>query len=83
MGSADLMPRNLDRRVETIFPVEDEGIKQRVLDEILAISMLDNVKARELQPDGTYVRLQPQEGEAAIDSQMWFMEHARRSPGLG
>lgn len=83
MGSADLMPRNLDRRVETIFPVEDEGIKQRVLDEVLAISMLDNVKARELQADGTHVRLHPQEGEAAIDSQMWFMEHARRSPGLG
>lgn len=79
MGSADLMPRNLDRRVETIFPVEDDDIKRYVLDEILAISMMDNVKARELQPDGSYKRLQPGKGETSIDSQMWLMEHARRS----
>lgn len=81
MGSADLMPRNLDRRVETIFPVEDESIKQRLLDEVLAISMLDNVQARELQSDGSYKHLEPRDGETPIDSQMWFMEHARRSSG--
>jgi len=78
MGSADLMPRNLDRRVETIFPVEDETIKRRLLDEVLTISMLDNVKSRELQPDGTYTRLIPGEGEEALDSQIWYMEHTRR-----
>ncbi len=79
MGSADLMPRNLDRRVETIFPVEDESLKTRILDEILAISMKDNVNARELQPDGSYKRLHAAEGEPAIDSQAWFMEHTRSS----
>ena len=79
MGSADLMPRNLDRRVETIFPVEDEPIKVRLLDEVLRISMMDNVKARELQPDGTYKRLAPGDGEAPLDSQTWFMERARSS----
>ncbi len=79
MGSADLMPRNLDRRVETIFPVEDEQIKVRLLDEVLRISMMDNVKARELQPDGTYKRLAPGDGEAPLDSQTWFMERARSS----
>ena len=77
MGSADLMPRNLDRRVETIFPVEDNALKDRLLNEILAISLKDNVKARELQPDGSYVRLRPKAGEKAIDSQVWFMERAR------
>lgn len=77
MGSADLMPRNLDRRVETVFPVEDEALKIRLFDEILRISMMDNVKARELQPDGTYKRLRPAKGEPAIDSQAWFMEKAR------
>lgn len=79
MGSADLMPRNLDRRVETVFPVEDEDIKKRVFDEVLTISMMDNVKARKLQPDGTYKRLKPGDGESSLDSQAWFMEHVRRS----
>jgi len=77
MGSADLMPRNLDRRVETIFPVEDERLKHRLLNEILATSMTDNVKARQLQADGTWVRLHPRDGERPLDSQMWFMEHVR------
>jgi polyphosphate kinase len=77
MGSADMMPRNLDRRVETIFPVEDEAIKSRVFNDILAIEMVDNVKVRELQPDGSYVRLVPGEGEAPISNQVWLMEQAR------
>jgi polyphosphate kinase len=79
MGSADLMPRNLDRRVETIYPIEDDEIKARVVGEILAIQMADNVKARELQPDGTYVRLKPKDGDVSLNSQAWFMEQARVS----
>ena len=53
-GSADLMNRNLDRRVETLFPVEDERLKERVRRE-LDLMFADNVKMRWLQPDGTYV----------------------------
>jgi len=79
MGSADLMPRNLDRRVETIFPVEDEALKARIVDEILRISMMDNVQSRELLPDGSYRRLHAKEGEPSINSQEWLMEHARSS----
>jgi polyphosphate kinase len=79
MGSADLMPRNLDRRVETIFPVEDEAIKERIVNEILAIQMDDNLKARELQPDGSYQRLKPKEGEPGISSQNWLLEQTRSS----
>ncbi len=77
MGSADLMQRNLNRRVETIFPVEDNAIKSRLVDEVLAISMMDNVKARELQPDGSYTHLHPLDGETPINSQQWFMDRAR------
>jgi polyphosphate kinase len=59
MGSADLMPRNLDHRVETLFPIEDEGIKRQVISDVLESYLRDNVKARVLQSDGTYVQLHP------------------------
>ncbi len=77
VGSADLMPRNLNNRVEALFPVESPSIKARIIDEILAVEMRDNVKARELLPDGTYRQLHPVPSEEAIDSQRWFMEHCR------
>jgi polyphosphate kinase len=76
LGSADLMPRNLNNRVEALYPVEAENLKQRI-NEILDIELADNVKARELLSDGTYRRLTPKDGEAAVDSQRWFMEHSR------
>lgn len=53
MGSADWMPRNLDRRVEIVFPVEDEKIKAQIM-HVLELELKDNVKAHILQPDGTY-----------------------------
>ncbi len=53
MGSADWMPRNLDRRVEIMFPVEDDSLKEKVI-HILEVELEDNVKAHILQPDGTY-----------------------------
>jgi polyphosphate kinase len=56
-GSADWMPRNLFERCEVIFPIRDTQIKARVRDEILAAYLADNVKARQLQPDGSYTRL--------------------------
>lgn len=74
VGSADLMPRNLYRRVETLFPVEDEGIKASLRDDILAIHLQDNVKARRMLPDGCYERVQPP-GEERINSQQWLIEH--------
>jgi polyphosphate kinase len=69
LGSADLMPRNLSRRVEVVFPVEDAKLIRRVKDEILATYMADNVKARRMQSDGTYARLQPEESAKAVDAQ--------------
>src|SRR5205085_9947447 len=60
IGSADWMDRNLSRRVEVIFPIEQADLKQRLIGEILATSLADNVKARELLPDGTYRRIVPE-----------------------
>ena len=59
LGSADLMPRNLYRRVETLFPIEDENIKASIRDEILNIHLKDNVKARKMLPDGSYELIKP------------------------
>ncbi len=56
IGSADLMNRNLDRRVEVLFPIEDEKIKERIIHEMLELALTDNVKIRWLQSDGTYLR---------------------------
>ena len=68
-GSADLMRRNLDYRVEVLFPVEDRRIRSWLRDGILELQLRDNVRARVLQCDGTYVRLAPKDGHEAIDSQ--------------
>ncbi len=70
IGSADLMQRNLDRRVEAVFPILDPLLRRRVIDEVLELQLRDNVKARELQPDGTYVYVTPQPGESPVDSQL-------------
>jgi polyphosphate kinase len=80
LGSGDLTPQNLDRRVETLFPVEDTVLVERLRHEILETYMRDNVKARIMQPDGTYERAEAAPGETLINSQEWFI--ARRTPGV-
>jgi len=75
LGSADLMPRNLYRRVETLFPVEDEIIKTSIRDEILNIHLRDNVKARRMLPDGSYERVKPVENEEPLNSQEWMIKN--------
>ena len=74
MGSADWMPRNLDRRVEIIFPVLDEKIKERVK-HILDVSLKDNLKAYYLGADGVY-RHFDRRGKKAFGSQNEFMKEA-------
>jgi len=76
LSSADWMPRNFVRRVEVMFPIEDPELRNRVIEEILAISLADNVKARRLLPDGRYERVKA-EGKPAVRSQTRFMELAR------
>ncbi|HVO20067.1 MAG TPA: polyphosphate kinase 1 [Anaeromyxobacter sp.] len=70
LGSADLMERNLDRRVEVVFPVGDPQLLRTLRDEILESYLRDNVRTRLMQPDGSYRRLHPAEGEAPYDSQL-------------
>ncbi|MCC6419995.1 MAG: polyphosphate kinase 1, partial [Gemmataceae bacterium] len=79
IGSADWMDRNLSRRVEVIFPVEVPDLKQRVIKEILATSLADNCKARELLPDGSYRRLVPEPGQPVVRSQERFLEIATQN----
>jgi polyphosphate kinase len=72
LGSADWMVRNLDRRVEVVTPIEDPGFKKYLKEEVLQAYLRDNVNARELQPDGSYVRIHPGAGVEPFDSQLCF-----------
>jgi len=78
LASADWMPRNFIRRVEIAFPIEDPALRDELINEVLPNYLNDHVKARELQPDGTYVRLKPQEGETPSQVQLHFRERSRR-----
>jgi polyphosphate kinase len=76
IGSADWMDRNLSRRVEVVFPIEQPELKGRLINEILAISLADNVKSRQLLPDGSYRRIRPEQGQPSIRSQQRFLDLA-------
>ncbi len=75
LGSADLMPRNLDRRVEQIFPIEDPDLRDSVYEHIFCVHLKDNMQARRLLATGNWERVHPQEGEPELDSQQWMIEH--------
>jgi polyphosphate kinase len=72
IGSADLMPRNLDRRVELLFPVLDQRIVRNLRDVVLQKYLADNRKVRIILPDGSS-EFKPVRGVRAIDSQAWFL----------
>jgi polyphosphate kinase len=74
VGSADWMQRNMDRRIEVLFPIQDERLCQRLKNEVLEISLADNVGARQLLPTGEYQRLRPAPSAAIIDSQHIFLQ---------
>ena len=75
MGSADWMPRNLDKRVEILFPVEDETLKEEII-HILDIQFADNVKARVMQSDGTYIIPPRKIGQKKLCAQQYFCKEA-------
>lgn len=75
LGSADLMPRNLERRVETLFPVENERIKLHIIQEILEVHLADNVQAWMLHADGHYIKAKKKEREPEVDSQRIMMQN--------
>ena len=72
-SSADRMPRNFERRVEVMFPIEDPDLLRRIVDGILPIYLSDNQRARLLQPDGTYIRPTRKKGEPPRRSQLELM----------
>ena len=74
MGSADWMPRNLDKRVEITFPVEDEDLKKRVID-ILRVQLADTLKVHIMQPDGSYAKLD-RRGKDKLSAQEYFCKQA-------
>jgi polyphosphate kinase len=79
LGSADLMDRNLNRRVEVVFPVENPEHVRYLRDNVLDAHLRDNTRARLMKPDGTYVRLSPKEKEEKIDLQEWLMNQSYRN----
>jgi polyphosphate kinase len=81
IGSADLMRRNLDRRVEVLAPVSDPALIARLRDEILQCYLDDNVKARNMSSDGTYTRVHAEEGEVRVDAQLVLMEVSAKRSG--
>ena len=79
LGSADLMTRNIDRRVETLFPLRDETLVRRLRDTVLQAYLADTIKARQQQKDGSYVRIEVDDPTTAMESQAWLLAHYTRS----
>jgi polyphosphate kinase len=77
LGSADWMQRNLNARVEAVFPVDDPRLRREVL-AVLDLGLRDNVKARELLSNGVYVRARRRPGQRRLDSQARLLELSRR-----
>lgn len=69
IGSADIMPRNINRRVETLFPIEKAALVRQIRDRILSVYLADNVKARRMKPDGTYEKIPRKETEKPYSAQ--------------
>jgi polyphosphate kinase len=80
ISSADLMVRNLDRRVEVAVPIHDAELKKRVIDEVLGLALADNVKARRVLADGRSERIARAEGESPVRSQLALLELAQKQP---
>nr|WP_019221696.1 RNA degradosome polyphosphate kinase [Bartonella senegalensis] len=72
-GSADMMPRNLDYRVEILVPVFDKTIRQQILLQIMLANIIDNQQSFDILSDGTSKRIIPQKGESPFDAQEYFM----------
>jgi polyphosphate kinase len=69
------MPRNLNRRVEVLFPIESQRIVRRIRDKILEKYLHDEASARIMQPDGSYQRVKAHAGKKMLDAQDWFLKH--------
>jgi polyphosphate kinase len=77
LSSADWMPRNFFRRIEVAFPIETPVLRDQIINDVIPTILHDRVKARELQPDGTYRRLKPEGPEPSRQAQWQFREVSR------
>ena len=75
IGSADLMPRNIDRRVEVLFPIQDPRLIRHLRDDVLETYLADNANARRLLPDGAYERLKSGSKHPSLNSQAWLLNY--------
>jgi polyphosphate kinase len=75
LGSADMMQRNLNNRVEVLFPITSRSMQNAIFEHMVQPILADTANAHELLADGSYVRIRPQEGEEPFDSQEWFIYH--------
>jgi polyphosphate kinase len=82
LGSADLMPRNLNGRVEVLFPISDPRLVSVIREEILGAYLADTVKARVMNADGTYTRITADANATSVNAQAWFLRE-RATPRLG
>lgn len=79
LGSADLMPRNINRRVEVLFPVEEPRLIRYLHDQVLQTYLADNVKARRMLPDGSYERIEIGSKDKPLNSQPWLINWYQNS----
>jgi polyphosphate kinase len=77
ISSADWLPRNFFRRIEVAYPVDDGVLRERIIHELLGVTLADNVKARFMQPDGSYVLRTPDDQTKCRRSQFDFIGRVR------
>jgi polyphosphate kinase len=76
LGSADMMQRNLNTRVEALFPVKSHELRTTILEKMLRPILSDTVNAHMLLSDGTYISVRPADGQEPFDGQLWFLRHS-------